>query len=106
MAVAGASKPCSPTSNRAASALRTLISTTPSASTACCSSWLWPFIGPSPPDCGTLVIIQLPVKKRPETSAQESRARQNLLVHPRHPAHRQNPPGLPALTSSVGGLGN
>jgi hypothetical protein len=46
------------------------------------------------------------VKKRPETSAQESRARQNILVHTRHPAHRQNPPGLPALTTAMGGMEN
>jgi hypothetical protein len=44
------------------------------------------------------------VKKRPETSARESRAWQNILVHTRHPAHRQNPPGLPALTSSMGSM--
>src|SRR5688500_13900135 len=36
-----------------------------------------------------------PSEKRPETSAQESRARQNILVHPWHPTHRQNPPNLP-----------
>ena len=47
-----------------------------------------------------------PSEKRPETSTWESRARQNILVHTRHPAHRQNPPGLPALTTAMASVEN
>ena len=49
---------------------------------------------------------KIPVKKRPERSTQESCARQNILVDPLHPAHRQNPSSLPALTTSMGSMEN
>ena len=41
-------------------------------------------------------------KKKSRRSAQKSRPRQNLLVHPRTPPHRQIDPVLPAPATTLG----
>src|SRR4051795_11038303 len=47
-------------------------------------------------------ITQPQAKKKSRRSAQKSRPRQNLLVHPRTPPHRQVDPVLPAPATTLG----
>src|SRR3954469_18454053 len=88
----GASRPCSPTSRRAASAWRTATSAAPSAWTASSSSWPWPCSGRSRPACGTRSTTRRRTKKSPGSATPQPSPRPDLPLQARHPP----PPGLPA----------
>src|SRR3954469_23314199 len=51
---------------------------------------------------GTPFITPPRAKKKFQRSAQESRPKQNLLVHPRAPPHRQVDPVLPTAAATLG----
>src|SRR3954449_13433925 len=88
----GASRPCSPTSRRAASAWRTATSAAPSAWAASSSSWPWPCSGRSRPGCGTRSTTRRRTKKSPGSATPQPSPRPDLPLQARHPP----PPGLPA----------
>src|SRR3954454_14761839 len=54
-----------------------------------------------PPASGTPFIIRPRAKKKPRGPTEESRPKQNLLVHPRPPPHRQVNAILPAASSTL-----
>src|SRR3954465_6554204 len=54
-----------------------------------------------PPASGTPFIIRPRAKKKPRGPTEESRPRQNLLVYPRTPPHRQADAILPAAASTL-----
>src|SRR3954471_14834947 len=54
-----------------------------------------------PPASGTPFITQPRAKKKPRRPTEESRPKQNLLVHPRTPPHRQADAILPAASSTL-----
>src|SRR3954471_23440698 len=54
-----------------------------------------------PPASGTPFITQPRAKKKPRGPTEESRPKQNLLVYPRTPPHRQVDAILPAASSTL-----
>src|SRR3954452_24772102 len=54
-----------------------------------------------PPASGTPFITRPRAKKKPRGPTEESRPKQNLLVHPRPPPHRQVNAILPAASSTL-----
>src|SRR4051812_26852549 len=54
-----------------------------------------------PPASGTPFITRPRAKKKPRGPTEESRPKQNLLVHPRTPPHRQADAILPAASSTL-----
>src|SRR6202008_3460483 len=107
MLIAGASSPCSPTSNRAGLALNRPISNIPTA---------------SPPELveGLILVMSLalywavstgmwdqvnnpiPAEKTTRPSACQARPRTALLVHAGPPARHQTPPQMPPSPETLG----
>src|SRR3954452_8858448 len=54
-----------------------------------------------PPASGTPFITRPRAKKKPRGPTEESRPKQNLLVYPRTPPHRQVDAILPAASSTL-----
>src|ERR1700759_3285556 len=107
MLIAGASSPCSPTSNRAGLASNRPISNIPTA---------------SPPELveGLILVMSLalywavstgiwdqvnnptPAEKKTGTSARKARTRKALLVHACHPPRHKTPPRMPPSPETLG----